>query len=72
MHLSKSFVKHRSLGLWTAILSLASFVTVGGSLSGCIIVGDDHDDAHHHEIENNPPPSLPDPMLVSIDADEPW
>ena len=32
MHLSKNSVKHRSLGLWTAILSLASFVATGGAL----------------------------------------
>jgi len=71
MHLSKNSVKHRSLGLWTAILGLSAFVGAGSALTGCIIVDDgDHYYDDDHYVDTDPPPSLPEPMLVGIDTDQ--
>jgi hypothetical protein len=68
MHLSKNSVKHRSLGLWPAILSVAAFVAAG-SLSGCIIHSDDDDDDGHGRWDTEQP-EAPAVKLVGIDTDQ--
>jgi hypothetical protein len=69
MHLSKTSVKHRSLGLWPAILSVAAFVAAG-SLSGCIIHEDDDDDDGGPGRWETEQPEGPVIELVSIDTDQ--
>lgn len=49
-------------------LGLCAVFAASAALSGCIFIGGDHDNDHH--VDTDPPPTLPEPMLVSIDTDQ--
>jgi hypothetical protein len=70
MHLSKELVNHRSLRLWPAILTAASYFAAGSLLAGCVIVDEhDHGDNHYIDEEIDPPAPL-EPDLFTIDTDQ--
>ena len=72
MHLSNHSVKHRSLGVWPAILTAVSFFAASSLATGCVIVDDDDDGDHQNHPGEDPrdPPVEPDPTLFSIDTDQ--